>query len=115
MTKDREFYRTIFKIAIPSAFQSLITFLVVKGPSVRQQPKRLLAPALCLATCLGSNLLITIYIAERLPAVVQNPITCGLSNLVSILIGWVFYKERLPLRGYVAMAFGIAGIVLLSL
>lgn len=29
MTKDREFYRTIFKIAIPSAFQSLITFLVV--------------------------------------------------------------------------------------
>lgn len=29
MTKDREFYRTIFKIAIPSAFQSLITLLVV--------------------------------------------------------------------------------------
>ena len=29
MTKDREFYRTIFKIAIPSAFQSLITMLVV--------------------------------------------------------------------------------------
>ena len=29
MTRDREFYRTIFKIAVPSAFQSLITFLVV--------------------------------------------------------------------------------------
>ena len=29
MTRDRDFYRTIFKIAIPSAFQSLITLLVV--------------------------------------------------------------------------------------
>ena len=29
MTKDRDFYRIIFKIAIPSAFQSLITLLVV--------------------------------------------------------------------------------------
>ena len=29
VTRDRDFYRTIFKIAIPSAFQSLITLLVV--------------------------------------------------------------------------------------
>ncbi len=29
MVKDRNFYRTMFKIALPSAFQSLITFLVV--------------------------------------------------------------------------------------
>ena len=29
MVKDKQFYRTIFKIALPSAIQSLISFLVV--------------------------------------------------------------------------------------
>jgi len=29
MVRDKQFYRTIFKIALPSAFQSLISFLVV--------------------------------------------------------------------------------------
>ena len=34
MVKDREFYKSIFKIALPSAFQALISFLVVIADNV---------------------------------------------------------------------------------
>ena len=34
MIRDREFYRTIFKIALPAAFQSLVSFLVVVADDI---------------------------------------------------------------------------------
>ncbi|MDD3242934.1 MAG: MATE family efflux transporter [Eubacteriales bacterium] len=34
MTRDKEFYRTIFRIALPSAFQALVSFLVVIADNI---------------------------------------------------------------------------------
>ena len=38
-----------------------------------------------------------------------------IATIVSVIIGWLLYRERLPLRSYLAMAAAVVGIVLLSL
>ncbi|MBP3436420.1 MAG: hypothetical protein J6K61_00735 [Clostridia bacterium] len=62
----------------------------------------------------GSNLLVT-YLASRVNATVLYPVNMGGGLVITVLCGFIFFKDKPNLKNIVGIIFGIVSLILLNL
>ncbi|MBQ2748712.1 MAG: hypothetical protein IJF34_02905 [Clostridia bacterium] len=60
----------------------------------------------------GSCYIITLFTGTVLPIVVTSPLGTGLGIIMSSILPWVFYKERLSRRQIIGILFSLSGAIL---
>ncbi len=100
---------------ITAAFFCLIFFLSTGGLKKRISPKPLITPALGVAVSLSSTLVPMAELPKYLSAALQYPLEKGSSILLGVLVGVVFFKERINKLGYVCIATIIAALCLIGM
>ncbi len=97
---------------------SVITFVVLGGIRVIQTKhvKAFVLPAICLAASLGMNMLCHLRLpALNIPAVIHYPVVSGASTVLAMILGLTFFRDRIRFYGYIALAGGVAAMVLLNI
>lgn len=100
---------------IIAALFCLIFFLATGGLKKKIKPNPLIAPALGVAVSLSGTLVPMAELPKYLSAALQYPIEKGSSILLGVLVGVVFFKERINKLGYVCIAAIISALCLIGM
>lgn len=104
-----------FLAYIIAAVLCFIFFLCSGGVKKKISPKPLVVPAACVAASLAMQLTPTAILPQYLPSALQYPIEKGSSIIVGVIIGIVFFKERIGKAGYICVAAIIGAMCLLGI
>lgn len=104
-----------FLAYIFAAVLCFIFFLCSGGIKKKISPKPLILPAACVAASLAMQLTPTAILPRYLSSALQYPIEKGSSIIVGVIIGIVFFKERIGKAGCICIAAIIGAMCLLGL
>ncbi|MBQ4544660.1 MAG: DMT family transporter [Oscillospiraceae bacterium] len=98
-----------------AAIICFVFFLCSGGVKKKIQPKPLILPGLCVAASLGMQLTPTALLPKYLSSALQYPIEKGSAILFGVVVGMVFFKERINHRGWMSIAAIIAALCLIGI
>lgn len=110
-TSSNSFFVAAYIIA---AVICLMFFLTSGGVKKKISPKPLISPALGVAASLALQLAPTAELPKYLSSAFQYPIEKGLSILLGVIVGIVFFKERISKLGYICIAAIIGAMCLIG-
>ena len=107
---------SLFAVAYAlAAVLCLIFFLASGGIRKRIRPKPLMAPAAGVAASLAMQLTPNSILPLYLTAALQYPLVNGMTILAGVVIGMVFFKEKIGIGGYLCVAAIICGMCLVGI
>lgn len=107
---------SLFAVAYAlAAVLCLIFFLVSGGIRKRISPKPLIAPAAGVAASLTFQLTPNSILPLYLTAALQYPLVNGMTILAGVVIGVVFFKEKLGIGGWLCVGTIIGALCLLGI
>lgn len=111
-TPRNSFFTLAYIIAAVLCF---IFFLCSGGIRKRISPNPLILPAACVAASLATQLTPTAILPKYLPSALHYPIDKGSSIIVGVIVGIVFFKEKIGKAGYICIAAIIAAMCVIGL
>ena len=90
-------------------------FILTGGLKKRVSPKPLIAPALGVAGSLTVQLTPNAILPLYLSAALQYPLVNGMTILLGVVIGIVFFKEKIGFKGFLCVAAIIGAMCLLGI
>lgn len=107
---------SLFAVAYALATVLCLVFFLASG-GIRKgiRPKPLIAPAAGVAASLTFQLTPNAILPLYLTAALQYPLVNGMTILLGVVIGVVFFKERIGTGGYVCVAAIIGAMCLLGI
>ncbi len=111
-TSSNSFFIAAYIIA---AVICLMFFLISGGAKKRISPKPLIPPAFGVAASLALQLTPTAMLPKYLSAALQYPLEKGASILLGVLVGVVFFKERINKLCYICIASIIIAMCLIGI
>ncbi len=112
MTPRNSFFALAYVFA---SLICLIFFLCSGGVKKKISPKPLILPAACVAASLATQLTPTAILPKFLPSALHYPIDKGSSIVLGVIVGIVFFKERIGKLGYICIAAIIAAMCVIGL
>lgn len=107
---------SLFAVAYAlAAVLCIVFFLVSGGVRKRISPKPLMAPAAGVAASLAFQLTPNAILPLYLNAALQYPLVNGMTILAGVVIGVVFFKEKIGLGGWLCVAAIIGALCLLGI
>ena len=111
-TPRNSFFTLAYIIAAVLCF---IFFLCSGGIKKRISPNPLILPAACVAASLATQLTPTAILPKYLPSALHYPIDKGSSIIVGVIVGIVFFKEKIGKARYICIAAIIAAMCVIGL
>ncbi|MBQ9985149.1 MAG: EamA family transporter [Oscillospiraceae bacterium] len=111
-TPRNSFFVLAYVFAAAIAF---IFFICSGGVKKRISPKPLILPAACVAASLATQLTPTAILPNYLPSALHYPIDKGSAIVLGVIIGIVFFKEKIGKAGWICIAAIIGAMCLLGI
>ena len=112
LTPRNSFFALAYVFA---AIVCFVFFLCSGGVRKKISAKPLILPAACVAASLATQLTPTAILPQFLPSALHYPIDKGSSIILGIIVGIVFFKERIGKVGYICIAAIIAAMCVIGL
>ncbi len=92
-----------------------VFFLCSGGVRKKISARPLILPAACVAASLATQLTPTAILPKYLPSALHYPIDKGSSIVLGVIVGIVFFKEKIGKVGYICIAAIIAAMCVIGL